>query len=322
MKRRCIVGLVCFFSLLTVLSICGESSLAAPFPDKPIKLIVNFPPGSGIDIEARAIAPYLQKYLGVPIAIENVAGADGKIGLTRLWKTEPNGYTLIMHSTSMSIIVERLSNPEYQMTGFTPIFSWSRNNQVLVVNSAGWKNLDEFIKGARERTLSVGMSGRGSVSHLMGLMFVDGLGLKVNWVPFDGGGEALTALAGKHVDFVTVASTSALPLVKAGKLRPLLIFGESRDPGFPDTPIPKEAGYPLTMISLVRGMDGPPKLSEAIVKIIEEAFEKAIKEPDFLNWAQKRMMEIVPLRHEEYRKIILDQQKLVEKYIPFLKAGN
>ena len=322
MKTRRILGLISFFSLLMALSLYGEASLAATFPDKPIKLISNFPPGSGIDIEARAIAPYLQKHLGVSVTVENVAGADGKIGLSRLWKTEPNGYTLIMHSTSMSIIVERLSNPEYQITGFTPIFSWSRTNQVLVVNTANWKNLDEFVKGARERTLSVGMSGRGSVSHLMGLMFVDGLGLKVNWVPFDGGGEALTALAGKHVDFVTVAATSALPLVKAGKLRAILTFGDSRDPGFPETPIPKEAGYPMTMISLVRGMDGPPKLPEPIVRVIEEAFEKAIKEPDFLIWAQKRMMEIVPLRHEAYQKVIMDQQKLVEKYIPFLKAGN
>ena len=311
-----------FLLLIALILFPGNPVLGAGFPDKPIKLIANFPPGSGIDIEARAIAPYLQKHLGVSVTVENVAGADGKIGLSRLWKTEPNGATLIMHSTSMSIIVERLSNPEYQITGFTPIFSWSRTNQVLVVNSAGWKNLDEFIKGARERTLSVGMSGRGSVSHLMGLMFVDGLGLKVNWVPFDGGGEALTALAGKHVDFVTVASTSALPLVKAGKLRPLLIFGETRDPGFPDTPIPSEAGYPMTMISLVRGMDGPPKLPDPIVRVIEEAFEKTLKEPDFLNWAQKRMMEIVPLRHEAYQKIILDQQKLVEKYIPFLKSSN
>ena len=261
MKSRRILGLISFFSLLMVLSLYGEASLGATFPDKPMKLIANFPPGSGIDIEARAIAPYLQKHLGVSVTVENVAGADGKIGLGRLWKIEPNGYTLIMHSTSMSIIVELLSNPEYQVAGFSQIFSWSRTNQVLVVNSAGWKNLDEFIKGARERTLSVGMSGRGSVSHLMGLMFVDELGLKVNWVPFDGGGEALTALAGKHVDFVVVAATSALPLVRAGKLRPLLIFGESRDPGFPDTPIPKEAGYQLTMISLVRGMDGPPQIA-------------------------------------------------------------
>jgi hypothetical protein len=70
------------------------------------------------------------------------------------------------------------------------------------------------------------------------------------------------------------------------------------------------------------GLDGPPKLPEPNVRIIEEAFEKAIKEPDFLNWVQKRMMESVPLRHDTYQKIIVDQQKLVEKYIPFLKSSN
>jgi len=225
-----------------------------------------------------------------------------------------------MQTTTMSLIGEYLLNPEYRMLDFSYIFSWSRTNQVLVVNKEGYKTLDEFAKAARERLLSAGIPGRGSTGHLCGLILVDAMGIKVNWVPFDGAGEALTALAGKHIDFAVVSATAALPLVKAGKLNSLLVLANSKDIVFPDIPLPKDVGYNISIIPIVRGMSGPPKMEAGVIKILEEAFFKVVKETDYLAWSKKRMIDIVSLNHEEYRKAIENQQREIEEYKNMLKA--
>ncbi len=307
------------FFLILMLSITGAKALAASFPERRINVVVPFAAGSGVDLEARGIVPYVQKHIGVEVSIENVSGADGKIGLTRVWKSKPDGYNVIIHTATMSLIGESILGAEYRVADFSQIYCWSLSNQTLLVNSDSWKSLDEFIKAGRERPLSAGTAGRGSASHLNGIVLADELGIKVKWVPFDGSGEALAALAGKHIDFVVAMPTSALPLVKSGKIRPILTMGNSRDVVFPDAPIPKDLGHTFTTIQAIRGVDAPPKTDSAIVARLEEAFAKAAREPEFLSWAQKRKTTIVSLGHEEYRQTILSQTKAVEKYKNYLK---
>lgn len=321
MKRKYYLAIIISIGLWLIFPIKGgEKVFGANFPEKPIKVIVPFGPGAGVDTEARGIVPYVEKHIGTKVIIENVSGADGKIGLTKVWRAKPDGYTLVIHTTTMSLIGEALFDPEYRILDFSRIFSWTLFNQVLVVNSEEWKTLDEFVKTGHTRPLSVGMPGRGSASHLMGLILVDGLGIKSNWVPFDGGPQAITALAGKHIDFATVATTTALPLVKAGKLRPLLVLGDQKDYIFPGIPLAKELGYKFPVIPAIRGVDGPPQMGLPIIKIIEGAFAKAIKEQGYITWAQKRMVDIVPLNHEEYQKAIETQKKEVEKYKGLLRG--
>jgi tripartite-type tricarboxylate transporter receptor subunit TctC len=297
-----------------------DTTPCANFPDKPIRVIVYQGPGSGTDMEARGILPYVQKHLGVSIAVENVPGAEGKIGLTRLWKSKPDGYTLLIHTTTQSLMGQILFNTEYRVSDFTPIFSWSLTNQVLVVNGETWKTFGEFTKDARTRALSAGLPGRGTAAHLMGLILADGLGIKVRWVPFGSGQDSLTALAGKHIDFAVGGSTTALPLVKAGKLRPLLVFAKSKDVVYPETPLPREVGHDFGIISALRGVDGPPNLPSPIIKTLEKAFSEASREPEYLSWAQKRMIEVSPLNHEQYRKAIAEHLREIEKYKDILKA--
>ena len=312
----------CALALLSSLVVIGSEALAATFPEKPITVIVNFSPGAGIDVDARGIVPYVQKHLGTRVTIENVAGADGKIGLTRVWRAKPDGYTVIIHTTTLTLIGERIADTEYRFSDFTHIFSWCQTNQVLVVNSEKWKNLDEFLAAARERPVSAGVPGRGTAAHLSGLIFVNAVGIKVNWVPFDGSGEALTALAGNHIDFASVASTSPLSLVRAGKLRPLVVFANKPDVVFPDTPLSKDLGYKFATVPGIRGIDGPPRMDPAAVKAIEAAFAKAVKEPDYLNWAKKRMVDVISLGQEEYSKAIEGQIVEIERYKSFFKAAT
>jgi tripartite-type tricarboxylate transporter receptor subunit TctC len=304
---------------LGVVFLSPPAALSASFPEKPVRLLLGFGAGSGIDMEARGIAPFLEKHLRTKVIIENIPGVSGKIASTKIWKNKPDGYSLLLHTTTMSIIGQYMLAPEYRVPDFSHIFSWSVSNQVLVTNSEVFKTFDDFLKEAKKRTLSAGLPGIGTVSHLSSLMLADGLGIKVNWVPFNGGGDALVALAGNHINFATVATTSALPLVKAGRVTPLVVMANGKDIVFPNIPLAKDLGYTFPVLPMLRGAEAPPNTPLPIVKTLESAFAKAIQEPEFIAWAKNRMMEIQPLGSVKYGQAILMQQKEIEKYKRFLK---
>jgi tripartite-type tricarboxylate transporter receptor subunit TctC len=295
-------------------------SVAQDFPKKPIKIIVTADAGGGEDTEARGIAPYLQKHLGVNILIENQPGAGGKIAFEKFQRSEPDGYTLITYTFPKSIIIEYLDKTtRYRTRDFTPVFAWSRSNQLLIRHADSWKSFDEFLKAARAKTLSGGLSGRGSTTHLAGLLAIEELGIKVNWVPYEGSAGSLAALAGRHLDFTIALATSAVSLIRAGKLRPLLLLSDKRDPFLPDVPIPKDLGYDITSLPAIRGVEAPPHTPPAIVKVLEEAFSKAVKEPEYLEWAKKRQMVLHPLGAQEFAKVVEQTYPKVEKFQTMLK---
>jgi tripartite-type tricarboxylate transporter receptor subunit TctC len=306
------MGVLC--SLLASLTVYG-----ADFPKKPVKMIVCSAAGGGEDLEARAIAPFVEKYLGVSVGIENQPGAGGKIAFEKFQRTEPDGYNLIMYTFPKSVIIEYIDKTNFRTKDFTPVFAWSRGNQVLVVHADTWKTFDEFLKAAKARTLSGGLSGRGSTTHLAGLVAVDELGIKVNWVPYEGSAGSVTALAGKHLDFTLCLSTSAVSLTKAGKIRPLVVFSDKRDTYLPEVPIPKELGFDVTPIPGIRGVEAPPRTSASIVKVLEEAYSKAIKEPAFIEVAKNRQILLQPLSSKEYGQLVQATYPKVEKYKEMLR---
>ncbi|MFH1123659.1 MAG: tripartite tricarboxylate transporter substrate binding protein [Pseudomonadota bacterium] len=305
------IGVVFFMAL--------SLAYGAEFPSKPVKIIVTAGAGGGEDTEARGIAPYVEKHLGVNVTIENQAGAGGKIAFEKFQKTEPDGYSIILYTFPKSIIIEYMGQTGYRTKDFTPIFAWSRGNQLLVVNTETWKTFDEFLKAAKEKPLSGGLSGRGSTTHLAGLVAVDELGIKVNWVPYEGSAGSTAALAGKHLDFTICLATSAPALIQAGKLRPLLMFSDKRDPYFPDVPVPKELGLNVTPLPAVRGVEAPPNTPPAIVKVLEEAFSKAIQEKDYIEWANKRKIVLDPLSSREFGKLVAETYPKVEKFKDMFK---
>lgn len=287
---------------------------AADFPSKPVKLIVTAAAGGGEDTEARAIAPFLEKHLGTSVTIENQPGAGGKIAFEKFQKIEPDGYTIITYTFPKSVIIEYQGKTNYRTRDFTPIFAWSRSSQLLVVNGETWKTFDEFLKAAKGKTLSGGLSGRGSTTHLMGLIALDELGIKVNWVPYEGSAGSVAALAGKHLDFTICLATSAVSLIQAGKLRPLLLFSDKRDPNLGDVPIPKDLGFDMTFIPTLRGVEAPPNTPAAIVKILEDAFRKAAAEQGFIEIAKKRKMVLQPVSSKEYGKAVADVYSKIAKF--------
>jgi tripartite-type tricarboxylate transporter receptor subunit TctC len=315
--------------MLKTLKLCAAVAAAAliampvsgaDFPGKPIKLIVTAAAGGGEDMEARAIAPFLEKHLGQQIVIENQPGAGGKIAFEKFQNVKADGYTLITYTFPKSVIIEYQGKTGYKTKDFTPIFAWSRSSQILVVNAESWKTFAEFLKAAKERALSGGLSGRGSTTHLMGLIALDELGIdKVNWVPYEGSAGSVTALAGKHLDFTMSLATSAVSLVQAGKLRPLLLFSDKRDPYLPDVPVPKDLGYEMSFIPTLRGVEAPPNTPADIVKILEDAFRKATQEQGFIDIAAKRKMVLEPVGSKEFAKAVADVYPKIAKFQAILK---
>jgi tripartite-type tricarboxylate transporter receptor subunit TctC len=293
--------------------------VGADFPRKPVKIIVGSAAGGGDDTESRGIAPYLEKYLKTKIIIENQPGAGGKIAFEKFMKTEPDGHSLMASTFPRGPIIENMEAVTFRVKDYTPVFAWSRSSQLLVVNAETWKTMDEFVSAARTRVLSGGLSGRGSTTHLAGLIALEALGIKVNWVPYEGSVGSVTALAGKHLDFTICLATSAVPLIQSGKLRPILLFSEERDPFLANVPIPKDLGYTMPSLPAIRGVHAPPRTPAQIVKILEGAFGKAVKDPGFIEWGKNRKMVPYPLTAVQFDKVIKETYPMVEKFQKLLK---
>jgi tripartite-type tricarboxylate transporter receptor subunit TctC len=197
-----------------------------------------------------------------------------------------------------------MTKTNYRTKDFTPIYAWSRSNHLLVVHTDTWKSLDEFVKAGRTKTLSGGLPGRGTPSQLAGLETVDKLGIKVNWVPYDGAVGSLAALAGKHLDFTICIPSTATGLIDAGKIRPLVLFSEEKDPFFPEVPLSRDLGFDITPVPGIRGASAPPRTPAPIIKVLEEAVSKAVKEPGFVEWAKRRKVVLHPLTSREYNSLV------------------
>ncbi len=309
-----------------ILLVCGlflfflcQTAQSSDFPKKPVRIIVTADAGGGEDTAVRGIAPHIQKHLGTTVIIENMGGAGGKIAFERFAKTEPDGYNLISYTFPKSVIIEMMGKSGFRTKDYTPVFAFTSSFNGLMVHADTWKTFDEFLKAAKSRTLKAGLSGRGSISHLAGVLAVNELGINVNWVPFDGAAGSLTSLAGKHIDFTVGHITSAVSLIKAGKIRPLMHFGDHRDPFFSDVPIPKDLGFNMTCIPAIRGIEAPPNTPPEIVKVLEEAGSKAIKEPAYHEWSKNRWTTVDPMDSREYGKAIAEVYPLVERLMKYLK---
>lgn len=316
------------FTLLTIavgcmlgLFLSVPAADSADFPRKPIKIIVTASAGGGEDMEARGVAPYLEKYLGVRVIIEDQPGAGGRIAFEKFQKTAPDGYSLLTSSFPKSIIMEYMTKTGYRTKDLTPIFVWSRMDSYLTVNADTWKTFDEFMKAAKSRPLTVGMPGIGGTNHLTGLMMIDKLGINVKWIPYEAGAPAYAALAGKHLDAAMGSTTGLTGLLDAGKVRSLMICSSNkRNPYLADVPTPRELGIDIDPVMVVRGVEAPPNTPPAIVQALEQAFSKIVKDPGFIDWAKNNKVVMTPMAAKEFRKIVDAYYPMMEKYHSLLKV--
>jgi tripartite-type tricarboxylate transporter receptor subunit TctC len=290
----------------------GWESIKAAFPKKTIKIIVPTGPG-GEDAEARGIASYVQKYMGVNVLVENTVGFWGKIAFEKFQKAEPDGYTLISYTFPRSIIIENMCKTNFRTKDFTPIFAWSIGNQLLVVPPDTYKTFDEFLMAAKTKTLTGAIPVKGGTCHLAGLLLANGLGINVNWMPYEGSASSIAALIRKDVDFTICLATALPSWIRAGKIRLLTMLPNRRGSYFPDIPTLKELGYDINYVTIRHVVEAPPNTPPHIVSVLEEAFSKAVKEPAYIEWAVKNHVIIDPLNAQEFAKVVAETYPKVEK---------
>ncbi|TMH14661.1 MAG: tripartite tricarboxylate transporter substrate binding protein [Betaproteobacteria bacterium] len=278
------VGAALAISSLAMLAVSPARSQDA-YPSKPIALVVPFPPGGVADIVARPAADAMSRVLNAPIVIENKPGAGGGIGMGYVAKSKPDGYTLLLALSSISIIPEA-----DKLFGRPPAFTVDQfarvtaDPTVLAVRAdSPWKTLQDFVADARKRPggITYGSSGNYGTMHVPMEMFASSAGVKLLHVPYTGAGPAVIGLLGGNIDAVASGPSTVIQHVKAGKLRVLASWGDKRLASLPDVPTLTESGYEAVFFQW-SGLFAPVGTPEAIIVRLREAARAAATDPRFM----------------------------------------
>lgn len=277
--------------------------------NKPIRLIVPFPPGGNVDLSARILAPELAKELGQPVIVENKAGASGTLGLDAVAKSAPDGSTLGIASPVNHLAAPSLypKLPYDSIKDFTPVGLIASVPMVLVVGpSSPVKSVQELLALARSRNgaMTMASAGSGSGNHIVGEQFQDATGVQFVHVPYKGSAPANTDLAGGHVDIHFDQLSSVLPLVQGGKLRPLAVTTARRSALLPDVPTLAEAGVPKFDASTTLGLVLPGKAAPELATRLNQALDKVLLQPAVREQFARLGAEVKPGTPAEYAEFI------------------
>ena len=263
-----------------LLALAGMPATAADnFPIRPIQLVIPFAPGD-TDAMLRPFADRMGEFLGQPVVLNYKPGAGGGVGAGSVANSKPDGYTLVGTSPG-SIVVVPLANKDIQYTpdSFTPIASLAEGAMLLVVNSsAPWKNMKELVEYSKKNpgTITFSSSGALGITHLLAEIFAKEAGVTWRHIPYQGSGPAITALLGGHVTMSSTAIAPAQAHMKAGTLRPMAVFGDSRMKAFPEVPTLKELGYNVGSPTLY-GISAPKGTPKEVVDALYAASKKVIE---------------------------------------------
>ncbi len=255
------------------------------YPNKPITLVVPFPPGGVADIVARPVAEALSRDLGQPVLVENRAGAGGGIGMGYVARSKPDGYTLLLALSSVTVIPEADlivgRNPMFALSDLRPIARFTADPTVLVVRAdAPWKNLKEFLEDAkkRPRAINYGTSGNYGTMHVPMVMLEMGSGASFTHVPFTGAGPALVSLLSGQIEAVASGPATVLQNIKAGKLRALAQWGNARLELLPEVHTLAEDGINVQYAQW-SGLFVPSGVPEPIAQRIRAAAKVVAADP-------------------------------------------
>jgi tripartite-type tricarboxylate transporter receptor subunit TctC len=266
---------------LATATLAFASIAAAQYPDKPITMIVPFPPGGVADTVARPVADALSRELKQPVVIENKPGAGGAIGMGLAAKAKPDGYTVLLALASYTVLPEADKvlgrAPQYQLADLKPVARFTADPTVLAVRAESpWKTYAEFIAAAKAQPgkLTFGSSGNYGTMHMPMAMLALDRGVQMVHVPYTGAGPAIVGLLGGQVDALATGPATVVQHVKAGKIRVLAHWGEGRLATLPDVQSLTELGTPVTYAQW-SGMFVPAGTPDAIVAKLREASKAA-----------------------------------------------
>ena len=275
--------------LVLLALIGGPAGMASAdsYPSRPISVIIPFPPGGVAELTARPLLSVMERILKQPMVVVNKPGASGTVGAQQAAISKPDGYTLLVTVSSMSVFPEvdiLFERPKtYKREDFAPIALLSADPMILVVKKdSRYKSVADIVADAKKRPNEIKYSSSGvyGATHLPTEMFAHAAGIKLRHVPYTGGGPALIALLGGHVDILFSVPIIAFVQLKSGDVTPLAVASEKRHPAFPNVPTLKELGYDVEYYMWC-GFFAPKATPPDILKILREATRKAAASPEF-----------------------------------------
>lgn len=282
------------------------------FPSRPIQMIVPFPPGGVADITGRPTAHVMGKLLKQSVVVQNRPGAGGSVGAAQAARSAPDGYTILMALSSISVlpVADRLQGrtPAYELDQLAPIALISADPTVLVVREDGpYKTLKDLVDAAKARpgTINYGSSGVYGTLHVAMEIFASAAGIKLFHIPYQGGGPAVAALLGGQIDALASGPSAAIGQIKAGKMRALAVWGDKRLASLPDVPSMKELGYDATFY-IWSGLFAPAATPQPVMAVLRDAVRRTVADPEFKDAMAKVETPIAYLDASEF-KIFLDR---------------
>ena len=279
-----------------------------PYPSRPIRIVVPFGPGGFTDVVARILQKELGASIGQPIIVENKPGAGSTIGTSEVAKAKPDGYTLVMISTTHVITPHLYKEVPYDpIKDFTPVMKLGEGPYVLVTHpSLGVKSVAELIALARREPgkIDYASSGNGSSQHLVGALFVTMAGAPMNHAPYKGSSGAMNDLLGGQVKVSFVGMPNALPNIASGKLRALAVSTRKRSPDLPDVPTLDEAGVPGFDATIWLALLAPPGTPRDVVQKLNSDVAKVLSTPESRKLMSSAGVDVATSTPEELGKLM------------------
>jgi tripartite-type tricarboxylate transporter receptor subunit TctC len=297
-----------FVKLFVVLTaLFTTSAHADEWPAHLIKAMIPFGAGSAADVVPRVVFDRLAAELGQPIIIENRAGAGGMLGTLQVTKAEPDGYTLLANSSALTIAPAIFSSMAFDTRDLVSVLMIGSSANVMIVpNSRPWKTLADFIADAKAKPsmISFGSVGIGSAVHISSEKFRLAAGIEASHVPYRGGAEVITDILGGRIDFYFCPVATALPLIKEGKVRALVVSTASRVPDLPDVPTLAEAGVKNAESEIWFGVFMPAKTPGAIIEKFHAAGQRVLNDPAMQASLKKLGIETRPMKPAEIDDLV------------------
>jgi tripartite-type tricarboxylate transporter receptor subunit TctC len=302
------------------------AALAQPYPNKPITLVVPFAAGGPTDTLARILGERLRQSLGQTVVIENTTGAAGSIGVGRVVRSAPDGYTIGIGHWSTHVVNGAIYPLNYDLVkDLDPVSMLPANPQLIVTkNAVPAKDLKELIAWVKENQakISAGTAGAGSASHVSGAYFQNTTGTKFPFIPYRGTGPAIQDLVSGQLDIMFDQSSNSLPHVQNGKIKAYAVTAAKRLPSAPDIPSVDEAGLPGFYISVWHGFWVPKGTPKEAIDKLAAATQEALADPA----VQKRLAELgqdIPTKEQQTPEGLAKHHKAeIDKWWPIIKAHN
>src|SRR2546423_10619030 len=292
------------------LSLAATQAAAQSFPSRPVRFIVGFTPGGGVDINARLLAAKLSDLLGQQIVVENKPGAGTNIANEYVAKSTPDGYTLLFNSAAFAVNLALYRNPPYALRDFAPVSVFSESVNLLVVSaSLPARTLQDLATMARERpgALNYSSAGAGTTQHMAAEHFKLRSGTDIVHVPYKGSAPALTALIAGEVQLSFSNTVAINQHVRAGRLRALAVAGARRTELMPEVATMKEAGVEGVEVPLWFGLLAPAATPREVVQVLASGVAKAARSPDLRQKLIDQGADPVGNSPEEFERQLRDE---------------